>query len=72
MEEEVTGRNAGPLRELTMLGFPRKWTGSKMCYLNIKGESLNPGNTQATDSPFTLTPRPSLCSIGRHQPRTLI
>ena len=72
VEEEVTGRNVGPLRELPILGFPRKWMGSKMCYLNIKGESQNPGNTQATDSRFMLTPQLSLCNIGRHQPKTLI
>lgn len=27
VEEKVTGRNVGPLRELTILGFPRKWMG---------------------------------------------
>lgn len=26
-EEEVTGRSVGPLRELTVLRFPRKWIG---------------------------------------------
>ena len=50
MEKEVTGRNVGPQGKLKILGFHRKWMAAKTCYLNIKGESQSPGNTQATDT----------------------